>query len=554
MPWDTPSDQDCRSLQRMDRLPLELVTQTLLESIPPGEQCTRRFELCIVSKRWLQLVEGIPSLWTEVSPHGTTACIKRLLDRNPTGPLDFRCIIHFEGNFGRKAAGRMSLLLAQAHRWRSIFFSGKAAKTVFKFLVAPMPSLTRIQFDDRDAYNWGERIVVPQLNNDGPPFKVVSLNGVPIPWNSPRLSGLVELRLHRLQPSQLPSQYRLTTVLSLSPHLRHLELKGWIGSSDPILRDTKGTVVPLSSLSSLILSSIPRPLVHFLVLSIEAPNVDRLVVHPADDEAYLDRKFVTSLAALLENPLRPTRNLNVSYTEGDPVAWLSDRVREDISEWNLLESVGDPMYPDPQVVEPKILIGFQGNDLQSTAGLISQRSKDALCSFGEMFRNVEQRISDTTSSPTGPEMMDVTAYLSSTTLRAVPPLPNPPPNEFLSTIPHLRTIIGDRFWRHTYPLVSYLSSPQTTEDGGSQWPCPELRRMTLPIDSNTTPLYDVFDHLVLARRGTTALVEESHPDNGPRRPPSQLERIEVYPADMGQLYTWTHKEGWRIPTSPPFQN
>ncbi|KAG9002691.1 hypothetical protein FRB90_011332 [Tulasnella sp. 427] len=322
-------------------LPAELFIQILLLSInrnsSSGDIYKHVLRLAQVNKFWRTTVVNCPSFWSRLVQYLPPETWDSVLRNNPEGPLEVTCM-----NYNNPAAdleGFLELAAPHSKRWSGMWFRGMLTSKVLRHLELPTSQMTELGIcRTRGAGSPERRIKL----SDGACLRYLDIDGMALPWNSPRLSGLRVIQLSGIR-DDIPTSSQVVAMLQGSPQLWWLLLsylgRKSEGSSDSEsdsdsdsdssrFRRTRASnlskfrsnapTIHLPHLSTMMLDHIPDEMMHTLLTSIDAPNCECLSVD------ILDVPFIQlrnhTFHTLLSHPVRHSTRMLIQYSQ--PLAQL----------------------------------------------------------------------------------------------------------------------------------------------------------------------------------------------------------------------------------------
>ncbi|KAG8909327.1 hypothetical protein FRC01_007009, partial [Tulasnella sp. 417] len=318
----------------MDTIPTEILIHILSFSIPSRRQRRVRRSLSRVCHFWRTAIYGSPVFWTEVRLHGTTGELQEVLRRNLDGPLDVIWTPSKLRKFVDSAeTQRVAIISLHSKRWRSLVLAGSTVYGVQLLLIdLPTPRLINLNVVGSDSISW---LI---LANAGTPLRELSLGSAVLDWGGPRLTGLRCLRLH--QPSYKPTLEKLYAILSSSPGLEILDLAWWsiIMMPHELLQSKPVGVLPLRSLTTLVVQGVPSPILHMLLSCVRAPNCRYIRLLPITQGLLQDTRSLRELAKLCQGPLSTVPRLLVSYYRANGSCTITHRATDTVPQANIRES------------------------------------------------------------------------------------------------------------------------------------------------------------------------------------------------------------------------
>lgn len=220
-PHDSLAPYDRHSASPIHRLPLEIFGNVLVEVITLREvnQPTRRLQvLAAVARRWRDVILATPRLWCRITGSMSPTEVEWVIQRSRTLPLEIEIVVKQPTWIGGERLD-MAQIGRESHRWRALTLLGgtNLPDAIRQGLQGATPALEYLRllggcnFDPTDRIGLGE----------GAQFRSVELYKVGLSWDSPRLSGLVNLSIFGVEG---PTTRSLVAILASCPGLRSLVL------------------------------------------------------------------------------------------------------------------------------------------------------------------------------------------------------------------------------------------------------------------------------------------------------------------------------------------
>ncbi|KAG8999564.1 hypothetical protein FRB90_012046 [Tulasnella sp. 427] len=201
-------------------LPAELLIEIFaLALLPQHEWSMRRLRsLARVCKLWKSIVVSTPSLWAVIDGQASESDNLFAVRKSAGMPL----AITYRYGFGSLKLFNPFLDVLQANLSPWWMLDIDAPERIFAMSQStfqrPNPSLSHIRLRSSKRFDQpGPWMVL----KDGCPIRSLDLTFISVNWESPRLTGLVQLRLRHTEP--IPEN-RLATILMESPSLEELVL------------------------------------------------------------------------------------------------------------------------------------------------------------------------------------------------------------------------------------------------------------------------------------------------------------------------------------------
>ncbi|KAG8944856.1 hypothetical protein FRC04_001389 [Tulasnella sp. 424] len=208
-----------------------------------------------VSKRWAEAMDDASKLWTKVPLDSREELVEMALKNSKGRPLNIA---------GRRVtSSNAARVEAEAHRWRTLELDGHGRFGNSITLLSRSAPLLEIL----DVTGWpSSGSTIPLFNYAVPSIRVIKIRRCQLPWGSPNISNLQELRLHELK---VPSTTEILDILHRSPHLTHLHLSFCMIGLSP---SSSALRVTLPRLQSLDFEEVDLKVLNQLLRSIEVPH------------------------------------------------------------------------------------------------------------------------------------------------------------------------------------------------------------------------------------------------------------------------------------------
>lgn len=317
-------------------------------------------------------------------------------------------------------------------------------------------------------------------------FERLHLQGVHVPWDSTRLSGLRYLQLHDIEGAA-PTLHQLQAILVSSPNLERLVLDG-LSDSENADPSSSGDQQPirLLKLATLVLRDVPLPIIRHLLSTIQTSSRCAVFVQhlPCD---YLQEDAIRNFFSKVIAPwLRTSRPLHIT----------SSVPRRLISFCTSPCPVSNPWSNewwtsnDDEGVFLSLKTNMVGNSMQDLASLIKQSGGEPPIALTWETELATPTVPFGTANSFPLPVLDDLVSIRSLCLRGRP---------------------------GTEVILRYMSQWQMDGNGRSRWPCPRMTSLDLRFARDITPR-DV--QLFRAGRWGSA-VEQANPFDDPfaiRRP------------------------------------
>ncbi|KAG8908040.1 hypothetical protein FRB99_000858 [Tulasnella sp. 403] len=437
------------------QLPPEIFSRVLYLVLEDETDPSRhRRRLCLVGKAWNHAIRSTPELWTFIDSKESEKQVGDGLRLSGGLPLRVRWTAWCEQP--------ADPLIQHSRRWSELEIVNNRFqdKTTASLLAATTPKLTRLSISSM----WKRSSDSVALTEDGANLRYLDLRGLSMNWDSPRLSGLISLRLSHL--SSPPSISRLLDILQTSPHIHTLHLEDWEGWQDvsPVPPTLPSLTFP--NLVHLRLSKIPVAYILAIVKYIQAPQCSDISLDDiTDPECGLFQEYDSGFASLVRR---------------------------------LLFSSGEALRLDFALYDDFLQLssGFQW--MSNTLSFNVEHFDPPYC-FRIISRFVAQlklnvHLCIDASGWTRPYHPFLSAAL-----------------DMLSPTVSKLSIAGE-----FKPLLEYLARPQEKPDETYAWPCPSLRELELTSTGRKKPLnQDIILEFLRGRWGKANVPPEaphySHP-------------------------------------------
>ncbi|KAG8947685.1 hypothetical protein FRC04_010529 [Tulasnella sp. 424] len=520
----------------MEHLPVEILTIILLHTLNPSPRKFRR-RLSLVCRTWYTVISQNPLFWTEIGLHRSAKEFREVLRRNPTGPLDVSWTpanSRTERLVNEATEKHIKTISPESRRWRSLTLAGYLPDHIRTHLIqVPNPQLIDINVcNTYSSLRSGPPQSLP-LTPGGYALRNVVLGFTTLDWDSSRLKGLRNLRLHGLQ-NNIPTQSQLHTIISASPELEVLALTFWEWELEMSARDLPTLdLITLDSLSTLILDGIDPLLVQGVSSFIQASRCDYLKIRYVRALAVPDPIATPRLIELLRGPLQRASMLFVNYDQLDGELVIgTEQEEKELGVLDIREATSK------LAARRGICFKIQCSDVVGDNGL--QPWNEVLRTFA---RTVLQPSLSGLNIPIEFQLLE---------------LGSDPPSEGdfqefafenLFEIPSICSLQLNGF-HGTTSILEYLASPQpspTTEYDDGCWPCPHLKRIIICWDEeNIDGLRGALAQLISIRSRDQTKVQ----DQGARsrqienRHPRRMDQILIFDRWGSTAHVWEEDKGW----------
>lgn len=331
----------------LHRIPPELFIYILLLTVNFHEDSDDVFTtlrtLCLVCRYWRSTILGCSLFWPKICSVSKVEFRDIILRRNPYGALQILCK---EGSLNELALDAFLALSARhSYRWQALTFQGPLSDKLIKHLESPAPSLLDLFMDQRSS-GLGQK----QLKlSEGCHLRHVDLDGVTLPWDLPRLTGLRSLQVRNIK-DDFPSVERLAAMLSGSPELWWLLLADFEttapepqpqpAGNDPTPAGTTiqpPSVVTLSpivlpNLATLVFQGLPDSVSSPLLSAIVGPKLEKLVATDISTKPMTQPD--SNFQSLLGTVTSSLKRIEITYNERNSEFGISsERIVEVPNEW-----------------------------------------------------------------------------------------------------------------------------------------------------------------------------------------------------------------------------
>ncbi|KAG8984977.1 hypothetical protein FRB90_005011 [Tulasnella sp. 427] len=299
--------------------------------------------LCLVCRYWRSTVLACSLFWPKICSVSKVEFRDIILRRNPYGALQILCK---EGSLNEASLDAFLALSAKhSYRWQALTFQGPLSDRLIKHLEAPAPALVDLFMDQRSGSLGQKQVKL----SDGCHLRHVDLDGVTLPWDLPRLTGLRSLQIRNIK-NDLPSVERLGAMLSGSPELWWLLLADFEATTpEPQPEDatTSTTAAPtapvqpaivklspivLPNLATLVLQALPDNMTSPLLSSIVADKLEKLVATEVSTRPI--SQDGSGFYDLVNTVVAPMKHVEITYNERSSEFMIaSERVVDVPNEW-----------------------------------------------------------------------------------------------------------------------------------------------------------------------------------------------------------------------------
>lgn len=250
------------------QLPTELLIDILLYSINWNSWDIRELQQrALVSRYWRDLVLNTSSFWTVLDSRSPPRVWDVILFRNPATSMEIRiwgsCSSHFIS---------LAFLIIPRCQALSVDLSVSAEQQILAFCASCFPKLSCV---DARGIGFGLQPITLDFGA-GVPFRYLHIRRLSTCWGSPRLAGLLSLKLIHISDPH-PTFQQLHAALSSSPQLFELSL---IDSRWPEVAEADSAnlgLIQLPHLVELTFQEIPSSLSNALIPRIRTSRCQRLL-------------------------------------------------------------------------------------------------------------------------------------------------------------------------------------------------------------------------------------------------------------------------------------
>lgn len=185
-------------------------------SVEQPEWFRKMSTISLVSRRWNGVLRGAPQFWSRINILYAPSFIRKALERSQTHPLDIR------GNLAAKPGDVLQQeaivsVFSHVSRWSIATLKGHTAADFDLLTYPPAPRLKALDLACNPAFH----TPLDLLDGTAPILEHLALEGVPVRWTSPILSGLLSLTLRNIDG---PDPTQLLDILHACPNLHTLRL------------------------------------------------------------------------------------------------------------------------------------------------------------------------------------------------------------------------------------------------------------------------------------------------------------------------------------------
>ncbi|KAG9002513.1 hypothetical protein FRB90_011370 [Tulasnella sp. 427] len=256
------------------------------------EDIKEKYSHRLVSRGWKELIEGTPSLWSEISTEYPTAVIWDSLQWSRSHPLTV--YVSYHDRHGGKQLEillkHLQLLRMHSHRWvvLEVYATNQSSDgfpSLVEFVAEPAPKLHRIE------------VLFPSVRDSPPPtinlaggvaqhLKQMRLSELFVPWSSDLFVGLEEFSL---RTEVEPPAEEMVNIFVKSPSLRIFDLYygGMGGHESPspsTSMDPHSFHVTARRLEAVALSFGHPQLASYILSRVSMPNCDYISIEADIDD------------------------------------------------------------------------------------------------------------------------------------------------------------------------------------------------------------------------------------------------------------------------------
>lgn len=209
-------------------LPTEILIKIfdkLLESYDLDQYYKRGVaKISLVCSRWNTVAQGTPQFWSEISSGHSVTTIERALKKSGDCSLKVHAVASYAwSNTGQRI---LELITPHASRWLSADLCLTSTTTFLESLTSfPAPRLVSLRLSAPRNSSLSTLRPISLFQGNAPQLKNASFRAIPIPWDSPILSGLESLELRELDISNSPTSVQILRILESCPALETLVLQ-----------------------------------------------------------------------------------------------------------------------------------------------------------------------------------------------------------------------------------------------------------------------------------------------------------------------------------------
>ncbi|KIJ65672.1 hypothetical protein HYDPIDRAFT_110816 [Hydnomerulius pinastri MD-312] len=205
-----------------------------------------------VSRHWRDVALSCPTLWTYLF-FMSRAWTEELLSRSKMAPLKIHADLYYSGLRSLDSVEK-AMKLVERIQVVNLKLLKDAATKLLPQLTSPAPLLQSLQLTVATPGSLDRHplILDSLFNGEAPALRKLELYNCHVPWTSPILSGLTNLRLRQLASTCQPTIAELRSVLRRMPRLVDLHLENALPSNSvPSTYDTDSEILELPHLSRL---------------------------------------------------------------------------------------------------------------------------------------------------------------------------------------------------------------------------------------------------------------------------------------------------------------
>lgn len=222
--------------------------------------------ISLVSRRWNDVVNNSPRLWSKILTRDPPWYIHKALKQSRAHPIDI------EGHLTPDEVdvdGQAATLAACGHvsRWSSAKLSGNSATDFDVLTYPPAPILRNLELDCCPPLSSPLNL----FNGTAPLLETLTLEGFPLCWSSPILSRLQSLKLGDVCG---PTAAQFLNILRACPDLHNLHLTNFTFSQHSTPASEQVATVELAKLKTLRIYQCPNEVLRLVLAHTSCPSAD----------------------------------------------------------------------------------------------------------------------------------------------------------------------------------------------------------------------------------------------------------------------------------------
>lgn len=224
--------------------------------------------LARVCGKWHTLVLSSPRLWSRIASYYPLGMTKAFLRRSGTVPLS---IVFRSFN----VTEFVEAITSSSFRWKTVKWEGEfniLTTTTLRDLPPSVVGLEVIRLPNCESPRSDKLAIQFQ---GAAPFRHVTLKGVQVTWNTPRLSCLATLDLTDISLAW----HQVRPVITASPDLEILALRNLSTPTKHNRHPPQCTIIDLPKLSRLVVENVDTDFVTSLVKTLHVPNARFLSIN-----------------------------------------------------------------------------------------------------------------------------------------------------------------------------------------------------------------------------------------------------------------------------------